>query len=190
MTIEELKDLAGGVMEFALNYLRENESLDAMFQLVTRDGIDVIQIEGPLINSATAKKEISDRIRERIRSGDVQAVIFVSDTFYAETTVENQRIINRERLNVEQAHARGLCDKQEAILVTLETPIYQSLTRQIYQRFGKRIKPGKLLLDDSTMPSFGGATGRMFNFFDKNAKGTMDDKPLDIMVGMGKADTQ
>ncbi len=58
----------------------------------------------------------------------------MSDTFVALISPENEKIRRRLKMNVFEASAFGLCEKREAVIVILESPIYQQMLQQIYQR--------------------------------------------------------
>jgi hypothetical protein len=142
MTIEKLKDLADHALEFGLGCLREKGSLHLMFQLVLRaGGIEVMMVAGDVTNSEDAKAELAATIKARAAAGELEAVIMLSDMFFAENiTPEANKIRLAFRMTIEQAAAAGLCEKREAVMVRLESPIYWLHMQQEYVRAGDRIE--------------------------------------------------
>lgn len=130
-------------MDFAVTHLRRTGSFAIMFQLHTVGGqIEIIGTEGGMANDPRAKGNISRAIRERIQRGDIEAVISGCDTYYANFDFERdpkakEKMAMKEMLglSVEQAAAIGLCDKGEALRVSLETRDgFQYSIEQIYMR--------------------------------------------------------
>jgi hypothetical protein len=167
MRIDQIKGLAELMLQNALSRIHEAGTFTPMYNLVRRDGgIDVIGIEGKLMNSRAAKAEISGVIRQRAEASELEAVLFISDTFFGHVTnPDHQRMIETLRLDVEQAHALGLCEKHEAILVVIDTPIYQALIQQTYERNADKIVL-KERRDTSAEPG-AELSGRMVSYFDK-----------------------
>ena len=75
MDIETLQALNEHMLEFSMNVMREGKELLPMFQLVQTDGtIEVMALDGPIMNSVSAKQHVSEMIRGRIAAGDIEAV--------------------------------------------------------------------------------------------------------------------
>ncbi len=136
MTIPELKEQARMAFDFAVQRMRENNGdLNQMFHLVRRDGsVEILLIEGAISNSEDEKLNLSRLIRARVATGDIEAVIMMADAFVASITPENDEIRRALKMNVAEASAFGLCEKQEAVIVIMESPIYQQMLQQIYRR--------------------------------------------------------
>jgi hypothetical protein len=166
MTIEELKSFSANALNHAVKILTSTGSLGQIFHLIRRTGAhEVIGVSGEITNSDAAKNGLAATLRQRIaKYGDVEAVIMISDVFWAEITPEKARMKKLLGLNVEQAEAAGLCTKSEAIIVMLESPILQQLTRQMYERGsdGKINLKGAPVIADNT--SGGKFEGRFMEF--------------------------
>lgn len=135
MTIDRLREIARKWFDSSIETLRRDGDLMQQFMLVGRDEtVEFIAIDGPLTNSEIFKADLGRKIRARTESGELQAVLMVSDSFFASLTPEQDKTIKRLRLNVEQAHELGLCEKREAVSVYVESPIFQGVMRQEYRR--------------------------------------------------------
>jgi Icc-related predicted phosphoesterase len=167
MTIEELKALAQRVMDTGIEQIRETGSLMQKFILAKRDGgLDYMVIGGDITNSESAKSALSQEIKKRIATGDVQAVIHLSDTWFAKITPENQRIKEKLHMNVEEAAAFGLCEKAEAVMVTLESPILNLIMQQAYERDGNKVTlVGSVVTADDTDGTFRSDPARFTGLF-------------------------
>jgi len=166
MEIDDLKTFAKKVMDLTAKDLEKNGSVDACFYLVRKnDDLEMVVLAADATNSHSAKKQLSDTIRARAAAGELQAVLFASDIFWANFSPEQDAIKRALRLNVEQACAIGLGQQQEGIMVALDTPIYRSLARQTYTRHQdeKRIEFGELF--EYEVPEEAYAEGRMIDFF-------------------------
>ena len=144
MNLERLRGIAREELDRAIATLRETGSVHMSLTLVKRDeGIEMMVIDGALTNDEGFKADLGRKIKARVDAGEIQAVMMVSDTFFAaNTTPENDAIRRRLRLTIEEAHAFGLCEKREAVLVTVESPIYAAHMQQEYRRVdgAKRIE--------------------------------------------------
>jgi hypothetical protein len=166
MTIEELKTLSAHALDHAVGVLTSTGDLSQMFHLIRRSGAhEIIGVAGEITNSERAKGGLSAMLQDRIAAcGDVEAVIMVSDVFYADISPEKAKVKELLGLNIEQAEAAGLCTKAEAVIVTLESPILQQLTRQMYERGpdGKVTLKGAPVITDNTIG--GKFAGRFMGF--------------------------
>jgi hypothetical protein len=153
MTIEELKSFSANALNHAVKILTSTGNLGQIFHLIRRTGAhEVMGVSGET-NSDAAKNGLAAMLRHRIAEyGDVEAVIMISDIFFAEITPEKAKIKELLGLNVEQAEAAGLCTKSEAIMVMLESPILQQMTIQMYERghHGKVTLNGAPVITDNT----------------------------------------
>ncbi len=144
MTIERLREIARKEFDRAVAQIRETGSVMQMFTLIKRDeSIEIMAIDGALTNNEAWKADFGRKIKARVAAGELQAVMMVSDIYFAANiTPENDAIRQRLRLTIEDAHALGLCEKREAVMVTLESPIYAAHMRQEYRRVdgAKRIE--------------------------------------------------
>lgn len=171
MTIPELKKQARMAFDFAVQRMRENNGdLNQMFHLVKRDGsVEVLLIDGAISNSEQEKIKLSRLIKARVATGEIVAVIMMSDTFVATISQENEMIRRKLRMNVDEASAFGLCEKQEAVVVMLESPIYQQMLQQIYRRDpkdGRKITlVGELKITDNSDPNMKMAPARFTGYF-------------------------
>jgi hypothetical protein len=144
VNLERLRGIAREELDRAIATLRETGSVMQMFTLVKRDeSVEMIALDGALTNNEGFKADLSRKIKARIAAGELQAVMMVSDTYFAANiTPENQAIRQRLRLTIEEAHAFGLCELREGVMVVLESPIFAAHMRQEYRRVdgGKRVE--------------------------------------------------
>jgi hypothetical protein len=142
MTIEMLKSLADHALEFGLECLQDGGELHMMFHLALRaGGIEMMVVAGDVTNDEDLKAQLAATIKARIAAGEIEAVIMLSDTWFAENIApEADRIRQAFRMTIEQAAAAGLCEKREAVMVRLESPIYWLHMQQEYVRSGERIE--------------------------------------------------
>jgi hypothetical protein len=177
MTIEELKETAARALQFAIERLQERGDLAHMLHLVRRSGgIEIIGSTAEVTNSEKSKGELAKILRERMAVlGDVEAVIMISDVFWAELTPAQEKMMRVFGFNVEQAAAAGLCEKFEAIMVTLESPILYQMAKQKYTHSadGRAIMldGAPEITDDTgnTPRNFTRFTGRFTHLFDHGA---------------------
>ncbi len=173
VTIPELQALARTTLDFGIEHIRQNGVLAQMFHLFKRDGTTEIQLlAGEITNSKQAKRLFGDLLRERCRQGEIEAVLMLSDIYFTSTiTPEQEKIRAAFGWNIEEASAAGLCDKHEAVMVSLESPIYVQLLRQEYKRDGKLITlVGEPMMEDD---SAGRAqfSGNFAGFFERTRQG-------------------
>lgn len=170
MTIETLKRYAADCLRDAIEDVRRDGTLTAMFTLFLRGGgAEMIATDGSTTNSRTGKDAVARIIRGRIATGEVEATVFRSDTFYSDDlTPETNRIRLALQLNIEQAGAAGLCTVKEAVTVILESPIYHQFMRQEYRRHeGRAELVGDPYISDDAIPGEGTVMrdSRFSNFF-------------------------
>jgi hypothetical protein len=173
MTIEELKKFAAVALEHAVQILVDTGDLPHMLQLVRRSGVIEIIVSLPdITNSEQNKYGLSQMLRARMAEhGDVEAVIMVSDVFWAYFTTEQEKIKRAFRLTVEQAAGAGLCERLEAVMVTLESPILYQMAKQKYIRGADKrtitLDGEPEVVDDtgSTPDGIAQFTGRFTNLF-------------------------
>jgi hypothetical protein len=171
VTIDELKAFAAETLDRVVSMMQKDGELHQHFYLVHRaGGLDILVITPEITNSEAAKAQLARDIRTRIAEGDVEAVVMVSDIFQTVMTSEQAKIHRALGLTVEQAGKAGLCTVTEAIMVTLESPIYRQLARQNYKREGAKIVlTGAPEIEDDVRPTVG-FTGRFMNWFTREAR--------------------
>lgn len=143
MTIDELKELGQSCLNDAISDLQRTGSLNAYFVVVASDGLrrEVYATLDNAMNDEAFKTALARMIRDRVAKGDVVAVVFVSDVFFArDLNPDSDKVRKAFRMNVEQAAAAGLCTKHEGIIVQVESPIYQQHLTQEYRRDGAKIE--------------------------------------------------
>lgn len=159
MTVAQLKKLADNALDFGVVYLQQTGHLAMMVHLVRREGMDVLTLDGKL-----SKDDAAAQLRRHIaQSGDVEAVILVSDTWYADAEPSSFELMERLKLSIPQADAMGLCRMRESVLVTLESPVYSCSLRQQYRR-----RDGAIELTGEAEKQEGQSCwleGRFFGFF-------------------------
>ncbi len=170
MTTDELKALARRQLEFGIEELRETGELVQKFTLVKRGGrLDIIFVEGAVTNDAGAKEALAMTLRKRVAPEGIEAVLMLSDVFWGTMRSREAELLRRSLdLNVEESAAMGLCDKHEAVMVTLESPILNQVLRQEYRREGDGtviVLVGELFIRDDTSPDMKVRGGRFTGFF-------------------------
>jgi hypothetical protein len=164
MTLDEIREMARGIMARALEELKTTESVEACFYLITSAyGIEVHVLVGESVNDAGFKTRVSQMIRQRVQRGDIVGVIYVADTFWSKVKPDAYRAIRALKLGVEEAAAMGLCTKHEGVLMTLESPLTQETITQEYRRIEKTIE----LIGEPILRSGGKFGGRFFGWFEK-----------------------
>lgn len=162
MNLERLRGIAREELDRAVATLRETGSVMQMFTLIKRDeSVEMIAVSGALTNNEGFKADLSRKIKARIAAGEIQAVMMVSDIYFAQdTSPDKVALRKRLRLTVEQGHALGLNEKREAVMVVLESPILAAHMQQEYRRVdgGKRIE---LVGDPIIMSDADGTMKRM-----------------------------
>lgn len=138
MTITQLQAFARASLDFAVNCIRETGQLSQQFHLIPHNGDcphDIMVLGGDITNNRRALYLFLDLLRAKVKADNIEAVVMLSDTFITEWMTEEQaREKSRRGLNVEEAEKVGLCQKHEAVMVVLESPIYQQILRQKYRR--------------------------------------------------------
>lgn len=137
MTIPQLQEFARAALDYAVDSIREQGSIRQQFHLVGRDDapIQVMVLDGSITNNPDALAAFFEVLRLKIKTDNVEAVVMLSDVFVTgELTMEQAREKQRRGWNVEQAAQAGLCEKHEAVMVVLESPIYCQILRQKYRR--------------------------------------------------------
>lgn len=144
------------------------------------DQRDFMMIDPAIMNDEKQKAGFFRMLRQKAVEGDALAVVFLSDTYVGTQTkaqMEKRQFIEERlgiRMNVEQMHKIGLCDKREAILLTVQTRLDQVAISQEYTR---RMEGGKTVGVDFGPYSVrrdsdgAGLGGRAFNFFARSAPG-------------------
>jgi len=167
MTVEQLKSLAQGTLEFGTETIRKTGELCQQFTLAKRDGgLELIVIDGRITNDENAKSALGRMIHARVDAGEIEAVIMVSDTWIAEISPGNNAIKKRLRMTVSEAAAFGLCKKVEAVVCVLESPILQWLAQQPYDREGTKITlRGAPIIQDDTTGKWKHERARFSGFF-------------------------
>ncbi len=169
LTIPELQALARKTLDFGIEHIRQSGDLAQMFHLFKRDGTREIQLlTGEITNSKQAKRLFGDLLKERCRQGEIEAVLMLSDIYFSSTmTPEQEKVRAAFGWNIEEASAAGLCDKHEAVMVSLESPIYVQLLRQEYRRDGKVITlVGEPMIEDD-IHGKARFSGNMAGFFER-----------------------
>lgn len=165
-TIEELRDLVRRILGEATEELLRTGSVFQRFYLVRKGGgMDLVLIDSDITNDEKEKSALGKGLRRIVEGGEIEAVVMASDVFYAKDIApEANKVREALGLNIEQAHAMGLCEKREALLVTLESPIFAGLARQEYRREGGRpALDGEPLIVDGENCRFG--AGRFSGVF-------------------------
>jgi hypothetical protein len=124
MELEDLEQLAKMMLKLSLDELRKCGNLLPKFVLALATGekaIEIISLDGPLPGNPVAREKILEPIRSRVATGEVQAVVFSTGVLIA---------------------------KQEAVVVTVESPMFRRVLRQDYSRAGKAIKLGEYHTND------------------------------------------
>ena len=172
MTIEDLKAIAQKALDYGIECIREGGELHLMFHLIGRDGVhEIVVCASDITNSEEAKAAFSRKLKERVRERGVEAVIMVSDTYIADITPEQEKVKRAFQMTVEDCWKAGMFPKREAVTVTLESPIYQQLTRQEYRRAdgGRAVELVGAPQIISSVPDANGLggkySGRMMGFF-------------------------
>lgn len=153
MTITQLQAFARAALDYAVDSIREQGSIRQQFHLVGRDDapIQVMVLDGSITNNPDALAAFFEVLRLKIKTDNVEAVVMLSDVFVTgELTMEQAREKQRRGWNVEQAAQAGLCEKHEAVMVVLESPIYCQILRQKYRREPNVELVGELEIVDST----------------------------------------
>lgn len=152
VSIDELKKHAEASLDYAIERIRETGDLMMMFHLVHSDGhLEIMFIDGPLTNDEDGKAQMARELKARCRAGGIEAIIHVSDSFFAENMSEEANRIRRAfRMTIEQCAAAGLCRLREAVMVRLESPIYWLHMTQEYKRDGGKVElVGAIIRTDS-----------------------------------------
>lgn len=142
LTIDQLRDLARRTMDFGIDKITKDGDLCQMFYLVRADGsMDVVVVEGGITNDENAKRALSITLKARVAAEGFLAVIMLSDVFFTENlSKESDKLRQLLGLTIKQAADAGLCEITEAIIVSLESPIFYLILRQKYRRDGDCIE--------------------------------------------------
>lgn len=176
MTIAQLKQLAQETLDYGIAEIRESGSLSQSFYLVKRGGgMDFVLVDGSVTNDESSKSALAKQLKERVAEGEVEAVIMLSDVYWAELDPKADTIRKRFGMTVKEAQDAGLCESHEGVLVTLESPILQQLSRQEYRRDGNRIElVGNALVADNASGNDTGMRAlpsRFMNYFPEKHAG-------------------
>jgi hypothetical protein len=169
MTTEELKGIAEFALNFAVGILQKGEELVPFAHVIGGDGTLHILHAIPGGGDVNSEKDAyADGINEMIRRTDGTAVVLVNDTLVVDVThpEAKQRINQGERFTASQVIARGWGKKQEALIVTIESPNWFYLLKQTYRR---NAAGAIILIDrvemDSDDPRMSHREGRFYRFF-------------------------
>jgi hypothetical protein len=154
LTIPDLKALAQRQLDYGIERIRETGDLMQTFILVKRDGtMEMIVIDRAITNDEQQKFTLSKMLKARVAEGEIEAVIMLSDVFFADDiTPQGNAIRQQFRMTIEQAAAAGLCRMREAVMCMLESPIFGQHMQQEYRRDGTRIElvGAPLIADDAS----------------------------------------
>lgn len=169
MTVEELKSTALQILEDAKRELTKTGSLTQMLFLYSADrSVTIIAVDGEISNSEKEKDKLAEQVRSEIGRRNVVAVLMRTEVWGTQLSAEAARIKQRLRLTVEQADALGLCKKYEAIGISLESPLFQMIITQPYERKGGRIELLAPQVFDSESTEPDEISGRFMSFFPRD----------------------
>jgi hypothetical protein len=137
----EVETIAHKWLEQAKADLKRHGNFHPMVAILSESAVDVICIDGNMMNDRSQKDEVVDMIRERCRKANAYATVFLSDVFFAATTNAGEakrRAIEQMlgvKLDVEQMEAAGLVVKREAIMIVVQVKGQpEFMIRQAYRR--------------------------------------------------------
>ena len=142
MTPEKLQALARETLAGGIREIQEGGDLMQRFYLVKRDGgMEFWLADSSVTNEENAKRGLAAKLRERVASGEIEAVLMLSDSYVATNiSPENDAIRRRLRMTVKEAEAYGLCKTREAVIIHCESPILAVSGRQFYKRVNGKIE--------------------------------------------------
>lgn len=173
MDIDTLKAFSDHALAFSIQYLREHKNFNAMFQVLSASGVDVV-VAGDLpqdVDWSVAKDLISGKVRELIKERQAEAVVNMSDGYVMKIAEFHPLAAAAKsgRFSMDQLERMGVAKRREAIVVSLETPIYtRVLIQQYYRNSAGAVILRELKDADSTDPLFRHPQGRFFNFFSQD----------------------
>lgn len=165
MDIETLKEFSADALRFGVDYLKERGNLRPMFMIFSPAGMDVINAN--LTSDAPGDRDaFLSFIRGKVIERGAYAIAHVSDAWIAAVREDHPQLALAQsgRYNTAQLQAMGIAVRREAILVSLETPIYHQLVQQFYRRGETGIVLEEKVERNSSHPG-PAPTGRIFGFF-------------------------
>lgn len=149
LTIEQAQAFAAGVMDVALNILRDGRQVLIAVHILGGDGtVNVIVLDDWNNDDGGARKAASSAfIRSKVTEHKAVAVVTVADTLTADNMTEDQyTFLRRYNMSLAEAGRFGFVKVDDTITCILETPIYSEVVRQVYERapdgtitLGKRV---------------------------------------------------
>jgi hypothetical protein len=172
MEVTELKAFSEHALEFAKNFLREHKHFNPMFQVLSAEGLHVIAPEDlpDGVDEHVAKDALAETVRALVREKQAQAVINIGDAWVM--ALDEKHPFFREAASrqypMEQLERMGVGKRREALVLTLETPIYTRIMEQFYYRNAEgNIIFRELKEDDSTNRHWKPPVGRFYGFFEE-----------------------
>jgi len=136
ITTEKLKEMVGVILHTAVSQLKNDGGLSQQFFILTHPDMDM-EILSPVgeANDDALKSFVAQTVRERVKRGDVAAVIHVTDAWIAEPKDQAASdMIRRFQMGARVANAAGLANLREMVMVYAETPTSVYTLRQYYRR--------------------------------------------------------
>jgi len=158
MTVEELQKYAKDTLDEVKTQLVADNDFFPQIYMVKGDTLSLFAFDPDWMNSGLAKSALFGAVKRMAKETQAEAVICVTDGWGIKHSSEQekrlrededyraeyQRIADEEGLP--EAAAAGFGELWEAIIVTVQSPLYQILMTQNYQRKGK---------DDKTFSHWG-----------------------------------
>jgi hypothetical protein len=171
MDIPELKAFSDHALAFAVHHLREHKQLPIMFQVLSSHGVDILAPDAPQpdVDWNLAKEALALKVKDLIRERQAYAVVNLSDAYVTETDQAHPlaSLVRSGRYSTADIERMGIAKRREAIIVSLETPIYlRIIMQQYYRNADGAIILRKRIDTDSTDPKMQPA-GRFYNFFEQ-----------------------
>ena len=172
MEINELKTLCERWLALTVNILSQGGRFSPLFDIVSATGHDTVGVNpGENADPVPVKNAAAVRVLDTIREKNAFAVVHVCDagTLAIAESHPQRALALSGQYSIEELERMGIGKRRNAILVSLETPIYRRVLKQYYARR----TDGPLILEertdvDSNSPHWnGGVQGRFFNFFEK-----------------------
>lgn len=171
MEISELKAFSDHALAFAKKFLQEHKQFNPMFQVLSASGVDILT-PGDLpddMDEHVAKDALAEVVRSHIRERQALGVVSMSDAWVMKLDECHPFFKEAQsgRFSIQELERMGVGKRREALILSLETPIYARIMEQFYYRNAEgNIIFRELKESDSTswdeQPS-----GRFYNFFDK-----------------------
>jgi hypothetical protein len=132
MTIEKLKELANSIFELMRQELAQEKGCTMKIAMVKADGAEIYEISDPIANSGPMKDAVSRKLKSIVAKGDVLAVMTAAESWVG--TIKQDIYDQCKGLSLSQLAERGLVEKQEALTLSMETPIFTYLIQQTFTR--------------------------------------------------------